>query len=218
MRCKQWMLLLLFVAAGSAGCGSSSGSGEHATPANATAQRAGAETQTSGQLTRAESEPSVSNDTSEPAAAVAVFLEALRRGDDDKILEMYTVRAREQATGRNEHFAPRGSDTAQFQVGQVEYLDQDGARVACTWTDLDQDGQTHTLEFVWMVRREPQGWRVAGMAATPFPGEPPVLLDFENLEETIRRVNLLAEEIGRRDEMENREAQQPENLQDSLRR
>ena len=69
-----------------------------------------------------------------------------------------------------------------------------------------------------MVRREPRGWRVAGMAATPFPGEPPVLLDFENLEETIRKVNLLAEEIRRRGEMENREAQQPENPQDPLRR
>ena len=71
---------------------------------------------------------------------------------------------------------------------------------------------------LWMLRREPRGWRVAGMAATPFPGEPPVLLDFENLEATIEKVNLLAEEIRRRDETAPREAQQPQNSQDSLRR
>jgi len=219
MRCRHWMLLLVFLAVGLVGCQGSTGPGENPAPANAEAQRADGCTQMGGELPRGESEHADPNDTSKPAAAVSVFLDALRRGDDKKILDMYTVRAREQASQLNEHFAPRGSDTAQFQVGQVEHLPHGVARVASTWTDLDQDGQRHTLEFFWRLRREPDGWRVAGMEATPFPGELPLLLDFENLEETIRKVNLLAEEIQRRAEKEvTIQAQQTEIPEDSLRR
>ena len=90
--------------------------------------------------------------------------------------------------------------------------------MACTWTDLDQEGKPHTLEFLWMVRREAPGWRVAGMAAVPFPGEPPVLLDFENLEETKRKLSLLEEEVRRRAEADARQAHRPENLEDSVQR
>ncbi|MFH1920446.1 MAG: hypothetical protein ABIP48_11240 [Planctomycetota bacterium] len=218
MRCKHWMLLLTLLAAGLAGCGGSSESREDAPSANAAAPHAGAQAPTDGQLAGPDSKQSVSDDTSEPATAVSVFLDALRCGDDVKILQMYTVRAREEAAQPGEHFAPRGSDTAQFQVGQVEYVSEEGARVACTWTDLDQDGQPHTVDLLWMVRREVPGWRVAGMAAVPFPGEPPVLLDFENLEETKQKLDLLEEEIRQRSETEPREAQQPANPGNSLRR
>lgn len=218
MRCKHWTLLLALLAAGLAGCGGSTGSRGDTSSASAEAPHAGPQAQSGGQLLGPDSKQSVSDDTSEPAAAVSVFLDALRRGNDEKVLDMYTVRAREEAARPGEHFAPRGSDTAQFQVGQVEYLTKEGARVACTWTDLDQDGQPHTVDLLWTVRREAPGWRVAGMAAVPFPGEPPVLLDFENLEETKRKLDLLEEEIRRRSEAEPREAQLPENSEDSLRR
>lgn len=216
MQCKHWMLIVSLVAVGFVGCSGSSG------PAGDRAST-GAETQSSASHTVGQPlasgavEPSP-EDTSQPAGATFAFLDALRRGDDKKILDMYTARAREEITRLNQHFAPRGSDTASFEVGEVEYLSEAGARVGCTWTDLDQDGKPHTLDFLWMLRHEPQGWRVAGMAATAFPGEPPVLLDFENLEATIEKVNLLAEEIRRRDEMAAKEAQQPQNSQDSLRR
>jgi hypothetical protein len=111
---------------------------------------------------------------------------------------MYSERARQQASELNQHFAPRGSDTARYTVGQVENVGEGLVGVACTWTDLDQDGRPHTLEFVWTLRQEAQGWRVAGMAVTPFPGEGMVFLDFENLRETMQKVDQLAEEIRRR--------------------
>ena len=216
MQCKHWMLILALVAVAFVGCSGSSGpAGDQAATTDETQ---GPGSQTIGQPLASGQVETPPEDTSQPAGATFAFLDALRRGDDKKILDMYTVRAREEITRLNQHFAPRGSDTASFQVGEVEYLNEAGARVACTWTDLDQDGKPHTLDFLWMLRREPQGWRVAGMAATPFPGEPPVLLDFENLEATIERVNLLAEEIRRRDETAPREAQQPQNSQHPLRR
>ncbi len=211
MRCKHGMLLLALLIVGLVGCQGSTGAGEDPTAANPQGQAAADQPPTSASGL---SDQTVPNDTSEPAAAVAVFLDAVRRGDDARIMELYTVRAREEAARLNEHFAPRASDTARFQVGNVEYVTDDGARVGCAWTDLDQNGQPHTMEFLWTLRREPSGWRVAGMVATPFPEENPVLFDFENLDETIRKVNLLAEEIARREQLGTREALETKKSED----
>ena len=49
-----------------------------------------------------------------------------------------------------------------------------------------------------MVRREGDGWRIAGVAATVFPGEPPLLLDFEKPEEMIEKQQWVRDEIRRR--------------------
>jgi hypothetical protein len=208
MGCKHWMLLVALAAAGFAGCQGSTDSGQAPSSSDPQPQSERADTQTAQGPAPARQVQTPPIDTSTPAGATAVFLDALRRGNDQTILQMYTERARQQAGEVNQHFAPRGSDTARFEIGQVEAVGENGARTACTWTDLDQDGRRHTLEFVWMLRREAPGWRVAGMAATPFPGEPPVLLDFENLRETMRKVDLLEEEIRRRQEATVRQAQQ----------
>ena len=207
MRCRHWMLLLVFLAVGILGCKGSN-------PEDGASPAGGAESGGDG----GQSTPGDAADTSQPAAAVSVFLDGVRKGDNEKVLQMYTARARQQAAELKQHFEPRGSDTAQFEVGAVEYLAEDGARVSSRWTDLGQDGQPRTEEILWMVRREPEGWRIAGMAATPFAGEPPLLLDFEDLEETLRKIQLLKEEIYRRTQNETSEAQRPEISGDSLRR
>ena len=64
-------------------------------------------------------------------------------------------------------------------------------QVKTTWTDLDERGQPQTDEIVWVVRREAQGWRIAGMAAVMVAGEDPIPFDFENPEETIRKMDAL---------------------------
>ena len=81
-------------------------------------------------------------------------------------------------------------------------MGEDGARVACTWTDLDADGQPKTDEAIWVVRREPEGWRIVGVAAMVFPGEPPVVLNFEDPEDMLRKQQWVREEIRRRMEKE----------------
>lgn len=139
------------------------------------------------------------DNTGDPVAATKVFLEAVRTGDDEKVVAMFTQLARQQAGELNRQFAPVGSDTARYEVSEkVEYLAEDGARVMSTWTDLGADGKPRSDEIMWMLRKEPEGWRIAGMAAVIFPGEPPLLLDFENMKETLRKVELLAEELERR--------------------
>lgn len=142
----------------------------------------------------------------DPAATVQEFLEAVRVGDDEKVVSMFSSAAQEQAGKLNRQFAPKGSDTARYSVGEVEMVPPDGARVNSTWTDLDAEGEMRTDKITWMMRKEDEGWRVAGMAAEVFPGEPPLLLDFENMEETLRKVEMLEAEIRRREMGEQGEA------------
>jgi hypothetical protein len=137
--------------------------------------------------------------TGDPISAVRVFLEAVRTGDDDKVVSLFSDEARKQAGQLNRQFAPVGSDTARYEVfPDVEYLAPDGARVRTHWTDLDSRGEPRTDEITWMLRKEANGWRIAGMATVIFEGEPPLLLDFENMQETLRKVEMLSEEIERR--------------------
>ena len=74
--------------------------------------------------------------------------------------------------------------------------------MACTWTDVDADGQLKTDEAIWVVRREPEGWRIVGVAAMVFPGEPPVVLNFEDPDDMLRQQQWIREEIRRRTEKE----------------
>ena len=49
-----------------------------------------------------------------------------------------------------------------------------------------------------MLRREPQGWRIAGMATKVFPDQPPLVLNFEDPADMQRKQDLVREEIARR--------------------
>jgi hypothetical protein len=149
-----------------------------------------------------------------PAAAVAEFLEAIRTGNDEVATKMLSKVARQKTAALNKSVTPPASDTAKFTVGKVDMIGDDGARVACTWTDLDPDRQPKTDEAFWIVRHEPEGWRIAGVAAQIFPGEKPVLLNFENPEEMTRQQQWVREEMRRRMEKEAeglQEAQKSEN-------
>ncbi|HYW78552.1 MAG TPA: hypothetical protein VE890_03210 [Thermoguttaceae bacterium] len=118
-----------------------------------------------------------------PQAAVKEFLEAVRNGDDTTTERMLTTAARTTTRSLGMDMAPSRSDTAQFEVGDVEFVTEDGARVVCTLSDLDANNQRQSETLVWMLRHEPEGWRIAGLAATLIEGEPPRKLDFENIEE-----------------------------------
>lgn len=136
-----------------------------------------------------------------PAEAVAEFLDAVKNGQDAKANGMLTKLALEETAKMNMVVAPPGSDTASFEVGEVELLsegDEQGAQVASKWTDVGDDGLPHTDEIIWMLRKEPEGWRIAGMATTVFENEPPLLLDFENPQDMQRKQQLAEEEMQRR--------------------
>ena len=133
-----------------------------------------------------------------PEQAVHDFLEALRTGDDAKAAQLLSTAARQKTAAVNRGLTPPASSTASFVIGKVELVGDDGARVPCTWTDIDEDGQRKSDAAIWVVRCEAEGWRVAGVAATVFRGEPPLLLNFEDPEEMARKQQLVREEIPRR--------------------
>lgn len=136
-----------------------------------------------------------------PEGAVYQFLAALRAGDDAKTEAMFTKLAREQIRQSPYGVMPPASDTATFQLGKVEYVDEEreGARVDATWSDENGDGKRVSDDMLWMVRKEAEGWRIAGAAVTAFPGEPRVLLDFENLKEAIEKLKRVQQEMALRE-------------------
>jgi hypothetical protein len=217
------MLLATLLLVGATGCGvSSNGSTSQADPSKKAAVKdagdaaGGGENQGTGPIaegktaTRPKAARIPLAQTNTPEKAVAVFLEAVRKGDDERAAGMFTPLAREKAAGMGIQVAPKGSDTASFQVGKVDYLAEDGARVQSKWTDLDKDNKPRTDEITWMVRKEAEGWRVAGMATVVFDGKPPLLLDFENPQETMQKLELLRREMERQAQSETASAQEPQ--------
>jgi len=189
----QWLVMSAVLAVVASGCGKSTGTGESSTAP--------------GDAARPNPVAQSSVKPEGPAAAAQEFLEALRSGNDDKASKMLSTAARQKTASLNRSVTPPASDTAHFTLGKVEYVNDDGARVACTWTDLDEEGKPKTDEAIWVLRREDNVWRIAGVAAQVFPGEPPLLLNFEDPQDMLRKQQWVREEIRRRTEAGGLQAQ-----------
>jgi hypothetical protein len=195
MKRMGWICALAILAMGVVGCGKSD-------KAAATASIT-----TDGSST-GEGGTAAAPKGSGPDAAVYEFLEAVRTGADEKASKMLTPLARQKVAEQHMVVAPPGSDTAKFQVGQVQMLSDEGARVTVKWTDLNENGQPRTDEVIWMVRKVTDGWRIAGVAAPVFEGEPPLILNFEDPEDMLRKQQMVRDEIRRRMEAEKQQIEQ----------
>ena len=133
-----------------------------------------------------------------PGSAVHRFLDAVRAGNDEKSSLMLTAIARKKTAEYDMVVAPPGSDTASFKVGEVEMIGEDGAHVASFWTDVDEHGKQHTDTIIWMVRKESEGWRIAGMATRVFENQPAMILNFEEPEDMLAKQRAMEEEMSRR--------------------
>lgn len=139
--------------------------------------------------------------TSEPAkAAVKQFLEAMKRGDDEAARAMLTRVARAKCEELGMSVAPPVSPGATYAIGESEVVTDDGevVHVATTWSDTDTDGFTTSEDVLWVVRLDPEGWRVVGMAMLIFSGEPPLLLNFEDPEDMLAKQEQVVLELQRR--------------------
>jgi hypothetical protein len=180
------------------------------------------ETSTSDDAGNAGNASNVGNITQSdtPEAATREFLEAIRKGNDKRATDMLSAVAQQKTAALNRRVMPQASDTAQYTIGKVEFVGKDGARVACTWTDLNENSQPDSTEAIWVLRCEANGWRIAGVAYVLFRGEPPLLLNFEDPEDMLRRLQWAREEKRSREKKEHAalQAKEEENSKKSVRR
>jgi len=180
-----------------AGCGQSGPTTAQAPTNNA--QEATEDTQTA-------EEAAVIPANLNPQETVVHYLQAVKEGDERQVAALLTEVARRKTAEANIAVAPPGSETATFSVGDMEIVgdDKKTAHVASMWTDADEAGE-QTLRIVWVLRQEPEGWRITGMITRLTPKSPMLVLDFEDPEETVRRTK---EEIARRQAAEAETSQQ----------
>lgn len=131
---------------------------------------------------------------------VVSFLEAIRRGDDNGARGLLSTVARTKTDELGLSVAPPVEDTATYAVAETEVVSDDGdvVHVATTWTDIDPDGFKTSENVVWVVRLDPEGWRVVGMAMRIFEDLPPLLLNFEDPEDMLAKQELVAQELQKR--------------------
>jgi hypothetical protein len=133
-----------------------------------------------------------------PDAVMADFLQAVRQGDDAKASGLLTTLARKKTAEMEMVVSPPGSETASFKVLETE-IEGDEAQVGTDWTDLGADVRSHTDRIVWMLRREAEGWRIHGMATRVFPDLAPIILNFEDPADMLKKQQQAEEEIARRE-------------------
>lgn len=123
-----------------------------------------------------------------PQDVVHKFLESLRSGDETVASYLLTDKAREETAKHDLVVSPPGTPSAQYQVGAIELSDnQNGAYVTSIWTEPDQEGADQAYEIIWVMRKQPEGWRIAGMATEIIPGEMPLFLNFEDPQDMLRK-------------------------------
>jgi hypothetical protein len=145
----------------------------------------------------------------EPAkAAVVAFLEAIKRGDDGAARGLLTKVARLKTEELGISVAPPVADTATYSVREAEVVgdSDDLVHVGTTWTDVDGEGFKTSENVVWVVRLDPEGWRVVGMAMRVFEDMAPLLLNFEDPEDMLAKQEMVAKEIQKRSQQAEKEA------------
>jgi hypothetical protein len=136
-----------------------------------------------------------------PEGAVAQYLEAARTGDAATVNALLTTLARQKTSELEVAVAPPGSDTARYEIGEARYLSEnkDAAHVQSRWTEIDERGQPQSSDVTWMLKREADGWRVAGMMGQFVEDYPLVVLNFEDPMDVLNKLTLIQEEMQRRE-------------------
>jgi hypothetical protein len=119
--------------------------------------------------------------TATPEQVVQTFLDAMKQGDIATKASLLTQKAREETARENFEVNPQSAANAQFEIRPAEYLPENpnGAHVTSVWTETYPDGVIK-YDVVWVLRRQAEGWRIAGMAIELVPGQPPAFLNFED--------------------------------------
>lgn len=118
---------------------------------------------------------------SDPAGRVAYdFLDAVLKGDDQKVTACLTPQAIGRLIESHKRFALPGVDSTTFRIGEVRKPSDTQALVQCILSDASQSKDAQSEEICCLVRQIGREWRVSGIAVMTGPGRPPMILDFES--------------------------------------
>lgn len=164
---------------GLVGCGGTS------EPTSGSSQAAGA---SSTQAATKAGKPVSLPASATPDQVVSVFLDALRAGDQATTAALLTGKALTETSKRNLSVCPQATPHMEYKVTNSEVLPENpsGAHVSVRWTESYTDGKVE-YDVVWVLRRQKEGWRVAGMAIELVPGQGLAFLNFEDPDDMIRK-------------------------------
>lgn len=187
------VLCLTVLVCGFAGCGGApQGSSDAANSSPSGPGGAG--------LANADSGPGVSQPqaVSDPAAVVAQFYEALRRGSDETIASLLSDKARQETSRSGLGIQSQASESLSYQISETEFVsdEMDGAHVRTTWMEPSPEGDMTATEVIWVLRKQNDGWKISGMATPVVEGELPLLFNFEEPEDMLRKKEFVEQQLG----------------------
>lgn len=207
LRTRFWLVALLPLLA-ALGCGASADnpSSDEGEPAEQV-------------VTDARPEPTGPDPDAKPDVIVAAFLDGLKQSDEEAVANLMTDKAREAAKS-SDILDPSGDPAMTYEIQKVEYpkANKQTAHVFGTWTQPGPDGDLVMHEVTWVLRKQADGWRVAGVAAPISEGEPPVFFNFENPDEMFRKEDEAEAELARRSEETVRQADHTDAVREPVRR
>lgn len=158
MKRKSWVFVVLSLAA-VAGCSNGpavSSSPETDNQPSATAGAARLPT---------ERRPQLPAKSASPADVVKAFLDAAKNGDHDVAEQLLTKAARQETEREGLTIDPPGTPSMRYEIESVEVAPENprASYVKIRWTDSAEENGSDSAEIVWILRKESQGWRVAGM-------------------------------------------------------
>lgn len=148
-------------------------------------------------------------ETSQPDTVVLAFLDAMRDGNKEVAEALLTSIAQRETQAHELTVQPPGAPSARYEIGEVKHV-QGGVHVNSNWSEYDESGEQVFYDIVWVLRQEPVGWRVAGMATAVIPDKPPIYLNFENVPDLLQKWQQADAELAAREEQaESLQAAQP---------
>lgn len=103
------------------------------------------------------SEPQVKSDGKTPKEIVETLMQAMLAHDEPKAHSMLTAKARVANVLKAD--TPEG---VRYKVGDVEMIGEDNAHVAAAWFHPEQGGGEYRVMTMWLLRKDPEGFRVYG--------------------------------------------------------
>ncbi|MDO4570873.1 MAG: hypothetical protein Q4D38_10845 [Planctomycetia bacterium] len=137
----------------------------------------------------------------EPTKITYYFIKALQAKNESAVLGLLTEEAfTEISENKISLCQTNAMPTAEVKMGEVQYLEDEageivGARVGTIWTVASPDGDFDE-HIGWALRKEDDQWLVAGMFSVINPQFPPILINFEDMEETRRKMDEVEAQIS----------------------